>query len=176
MKLYNRTPLDGEILKAVLTKAGRSVGARTAGVIVKVNLMQNHLGTRGLATECFSNRIGKRWIKTDGGDIKLTFSLHSMQPIEIARAILELARHEFGHIRDYQNGGRFAMEFSKPNSSGRRPIHDSRPEEIRVENYIYDSDKRLKCGYFDSELEQLAAEIDRVRKVKYPKLYSAENA
>lgn len=167
MKLYNRSKIADSVLQDLLIKAGRSIGANTQNVVVQVNpSCQNRwLHIRGMAYECDSVLIGKRFVATDGGWFKISLPiLRITDPITIAESFLQVARHEWGHILDYQNGGRDTLEFShRSYSSGRRPKHDSRPEELRAENYIYDSDKRISKNYFDDVILNLAIEIERVR-------------
>lgn len=161
MKLYNRTKINDGVLSALLVSAGLSIGARTSGVIVNVNMSRGPHSS-GTAYECCALKINKRWVKTDGGYFDIRIPRGHPDPIKAAQCVLYVARHEWGHIRDYQAGGRLAMEFAKK-TNGRRPKHDSRPEEIRAENYIYDSDAKLKPGHFDDVILDLAAELESLR-------------
>ena len=160
MKLYNRTRISDDILSALLVKAGKSVGANTSGVVVKVNT--GHHYVNGTAWQDDRVYVGSRWINTDRGHFRISLPMPDRihDAIDRARDFLYVARHEWGHIRDYQAGGRRTMEFSHRSSGGRRPSHDSRPEEIRAENYIYDSDKRLPIGSFDDVVLDLAVALE----------------
>ena len=163
MKLYNHTPIEDKILERLLVKAGQSIGARTSDVIVQVNRGRIPNCSRAVACRCDIVKLEKRWTNTDGGYFKISLSLplkiFSQDSLQAAETFLEVARHEWGHIRDYQ-------ESSKPFSArslGRRPPHNSRPEEIRAANYIYDSDKKISKNYFEDVLLNLGIEIERIR-------------
>lgn len=167
MKLFNRTRIPDEVLYALLVKAGRSVGARTGDVAVQVNPARQRRGSGGCAYNYDLLYMNGRWIKVDGY-FKISLPTKSGDPAETAdpllaaQAFLHIARHEFGHIRDYQS--REHLEFSRRGPGGRRPLHDSRPEEIRANDYIYDSDQRLRPGYFDEEVLALAIELEKLNK------------
>ncbi len=163
MKLYNRTRIPDEVLRALLVKAGRSVGARTGNVAVQVN--PANVTSKGCAYNWDLLRIRGQWVKVDGF-FKIWLARKTSDPIQSAQNFLLTARHEFGHIRDYQAGGRDRLEWSRRGPGGRRPLHDSRPEEIRANDYIYDSDQRLKNkpGYFDEEVLALAIELEKLNK------------
>lgn len=165
MKLYNRTRIPDSILTPLLTLAGRGVGARTGGVVVQVNPARTP-GSGGLAVDTNFVRIGGRWIKTDKGYYKISLYCESADPIASATAFLHTARHEWGHIRDFQAGGYATMEFARASAKGRRPEHDIRPEEIRAERYIRESDSRLGQGYFDDVILTLAIAIEEAQRAK----------
>ena len=162
MRLLNRTPLPDSALYDLLVKAGRSVSASTTGVVVQVNPSYRAFNrASGMAYRCDSVGWGrsKRWLSTSGGAFRISLPLlylkHSDRNtdlVSVAESFLQVARHEWGHIRDYQN----KLESSRRGPGGRRPPHDSRPEEIRAENYIYDSDKKLPTYYFDDVVLELA--------------------
>lgn len=172
MKLYNRTTIADNILIDALVKAGRSVGANTSGVVVQVNPARS-LAVRGVAYECgWIKWSSKREMKTDGGYFSISLPTCKRwqkdgvwyqwgDPLKIAAEFVRVARHEWGHIRDFQHGGRWSMEFAKRGASGRRQRHDSRPEEVRANDYIYDSDQRLKPEHFDDVILALAIAIER---------------
>jgi len=166
MKLYNRTRIPDKVLRDLLVKAGRSVGARTSNMAVSVNPTRRYGVGGGCAYNYDLLRVHGRWIKVDGY-FKISLGEKTSDPLLAAQAFLHIARHEFGHIRDYQIG---IQEFSRRGPGGRRPLHDSRPEEIRANNYIYDSDQRLrnKPGYFDDEVLALAIEIEKLSKAVTP--------
>lgn len=134
MKLINRSAAPDELLEAVLASAGRRVGARTTGVVVKVNPGKGG-GTwsSGTAYECLAvrwKRPSLRWIKTDGGAFRIV--LPNGDPLASARSFYETAAHEWCHIREYQQGGRWKFPHSRKGPGGRRPTHRHRPEERRV--------------------------------------------
>jgi hypothetical protein len=162
MKLYNRTKLPDELLAPLLVAAGRSVGARTEHVSVTVNRALHTV--RGTAHECSQLQVGQRWVKTDGGYFRISLPFHpSGDALRTVQVFLWVARHEWGHIRDYQAGGRGRLEWSK-RTNGRRPVHESRPEEIRANNYIYDSDAKLAPGYWDGWVLALALAYEQIQK------------
>ncbi len=71
MKLHNKTRCPDLILTPLLVAAGRKVGANTGKVLVRVSQGRVGGGVSGMAERCDLYRIGKRWIRTDGG----TFSI-----------------------------------------------------------------------------------------------------
>jgi hypothetical protein len=121
MKLFNRTKLPNKILSDVLVAAGRSVGARTARVVIQVNPAKYGLG--GCAYRSIGVVMNKRKYSTDGGWFKIAVPLYVS-----ANEFFEVAQHEWVHIKDYQE---FNPDFSH-RCNGRRPRHDDRPEEIRA--------------------------------------------
>jgi len=123
----------------------------------------------------------KRKIHTDGGAFKISLpvipaSCHKKgrvgpmyyDGLHIAENFMYVARHEWGHIRDYQNGGRYSLSWSRPKpGQTRRAIHDRRPEEWRAENYIYDSDLRRKNkNWAYEEIMALALYLEGLKPVK----------
>ena len=164
MKLYNKTSIPDAILSALLIKAGRSVGAATSNVVVDVGRGLN-MWSSGEAHECCATWRNGRYVDTDGGWFKIILPLGGTtrpdyDPLEVAQSFLRVARHEWGHIRDFQHGGRRVMEFARAGRSGRRAAHDSRPEEIRANDYVWDSDQRLSISHFDDVLLALALAIE----------------
>jgi len=119
-------------------------------------------------------------ISTDGGAFKISLpvipaSCHKdgrtgpmcYNGLRIAENFMYVARHEWGHIRDYQDGGRYRLAWSRPKAGGRRAIHDRRPEEWRAENYIYDSDLRRKNkNWAYEEIMALALYLEGLKPVK----------
>jgi hypothetical protein len=160
MKLLNNTPIPDAILIALLVRAGRTVGAKTTDVVVQINRSHWYLSPiRATAYDA-------GWVRWGGGSgrklscdeaFRISLPLLNLigetdpsviehkwcnyDALTIAQRFYEVARHEFGHIRDYQQGGRYFLRWSKCGNNNRRPRHDSRPEEIRAENYAYDADR-----------------------------------
>jgi hypothetical protein len=142
MKLYNKTKLPDSVLEPLLIAAGRAVGAKTSGVVVKVTQGRN-AGVSGMAQSAsFVNtwhlkRVSK-WkserVTTDHGWFRITipWSRPGWDSLAVAQSFFQVAMHEWKHIADYQAGGRWAMPFASPGMSGRRARHDSRPEELRA--------------------------------------------
>jgi hypothetical protein len=70
--------------------------------------------------------------------------------------------HEWLHIRDDQHGGRWAMPFASAGRSGRRPLHDRRPGELRAINAV---DEALDHGSVERNQDAiivLALEMERI--------------
>lgn len=202
MKLLNNTPVPDEILERLLTKAGRSVGARTSGVVVQVNRgNSSSSGCRGTAYCCSSvkwrtgNKRRKyaykdephpeggvrrkcivlnapRWISTDGGAFKISLPIAKTSPrydgLVTAENFMYVARHEWGHIRDYQNGGKWRLPWSRPKpGKTRRAAHDDRPEEIRADRYVRHSDEARKGrNWAYEEVMDLALFLEGLKDVK----------
>ena len=173
MKIYNRTRIPDSILEPILKKAANGIGVRTSGVIVKVSAGQYRYA-RGNASKCCAIKIRGRWVNTDGGRIVITLPadlarkdedprLNNMRSFLLcATNFFNTAKHEWGHIRDFQTG---ESEWSKRNKGGKRPEWHKRPEEIRAENYVYDSKKK---GYNEEdayeEIMNLAIELEKFYK------------
>jgi hypothetical protein len=165
MKLYNKTKCPGSILKPLLIAAGKSVGARTTGVVVKVTqIRQSYREGSGVAYQQplvyswhlrnFKSRrghihrvpLGKvplgKLIRTDGGWVEIRLpaksTFENLDSLKRAAYFYEVAQHEWGHIRDYQQGVR---EVSPRTPSGRRVRHDDRIEEQRANAYVAEAKK-----------------------------------
>ena len=166
MKLLNNTPIPDRFLRAVLVKAGRSVGAWTSKTVVQVNVARN-FAMHGLAQEAFITFLGGRERNCEGvfkvnlyvlrrlrswSDETWEFRKQHYDPLRVAELFFELCQHEWGHIRAYQCGGRRVLPFSVASGAAkRRPRHDSRPEEIRAENYVFDANERGRGAKWASE-------------------------
>lgn len=185
VKLLNNTKLSNDLLNDILTTAGRSVKAKTTSVVVQVNSSKR---SGGRAFECYRVRWTKnnqkkstRWIETDGGAFKIKIPLNTIKFFEqmannekmayskeelfseierICTYFFEVAQHEFGHIKDFQNGGRRRLEFSSK-ENGKRPSHRLRPEEVRADNYVFDA------RYDKSKVEELINNLIADVKDKY---------
>ena len=110
MKLYNKTKCPTELLRPLLLAAGKSVKADTGGVAVQVNPGRCGWlkGARGSAVKCDFVRIGKRWLQTNGGRIRLTLPgmINScyVDSLSLVEGFYQTAQHEWAHIKDYQAG------------------------------------------------------------------------
>ena len=114
MKLFNKSQLADAVLEAVLAAAGRAVGAKTTGVVVKVTAGRNR-GVYGMAHHCFVvykwhlQRGGSRTkgIKTNGGYFQLTIPrpAKSWDFLGLAQQVFEVAAHSGFTLRDYQPEG-----------------------------------------------------------------------
>lgn len=166
MKLLNRTRLSDQILRRLLVKAARSVGARSSHVVVQVNPARQ---ASGGARRCAAIRLGGRWYDTDGGWFKIALPTRDLAAVpdpeawlrRVANDFLQVAQHEWGHIRDFQDPNQDILPFSRRGRNGRRPRHDGRPEEIRAENYVYDSDQTRGRQHFQAEIDALCDELHR---------------
>lgn len=141
MKLYNKTKIDDAILAEVLTAAGRSVGARTTGVVVKVTQGRSFWQSRGLAYRCAwvyqsflatrarTKTSGRTELKrgavdTDDGMFTLTVPYTADNPSDAltrAETIYSVAAHEWRHIEQYQ-----AKAFDFHDRHERAKHHDNR--------------------------------------------------
>ena len=168
MKLINSTRIPDSVLRRVLLSAAKSIGGtRTGSVVVAVSQGQRS-NASGTAWECDWVRWnGRRRTMTDGGAFRIRLPMpHPACDILLqSEGFWDIARHEWGHIRDYQNGGRRRLAFSKAGSSGRRPGHDSRPEEIRVERYsrVADRIRKRDAEWAAEEILELAVEMEGAR-------------
>jgi hypothetical protein len=137
VKLYNKTKCPTAILRPLLVAAGKSVGATTSGVVVKVT-QARYPRSRGMAYRGWPyiwhlqgrRKKGrdhrKQVIDTRGG--WFTISLPGTHPaydlIGLARQFYKVAQHEWAHIKDYQGD----VYYREPRTaSGRRIAHDQRP-------------------------------------------------
>lgn len=137
MHLLNRTKIPDTVLRALVTCAGKAVGARTSNVVVQVNTGS---GSTGHAYQCDSIRWqGKtkrkaRWKETDCGAIRVTLATSNRQDsLNLAESFYNLCAHEWGHVFDYQRDRKGArLEWDKPGYGKRRGTWGNRPEEIRA--------------------------------------------
>ena len=159
MKLYNRTKIDTVVLESLLVKAGRSVGAKTSGVVVQVN--PSLWGGQGAAYRCIQVRMGTRWIETDGGYFKIALPRRG-DILKIAETFFQVAQHEFVHIKDYQDNN---PHFDK-RTGARRMRHDARPQELRAYDTVDATAARKRKGEFDEVILNLAIVIEQIRKGK----------
>lgn len=153
MRMFNKTKCPDELLKPLLILAGRSVGAKTSRVVVKVTQGRSYYsrGTAEAAHYVYTwhlkgRRTGKkstlgRKIRCIGGffTIALPAKCEKFTGIggtDRARAFYETAQHEWGHIRDYQSGNYLR---SPRTPSGRRIRWRDRPAEIQANNYVADA-------------------------------------
>ncbi len=105
MKLINNTRVLDRVLEAVLLKAGRAVGARTAGVVVQVNSGRRRV--HGMAYDCDLvrwRRGSRRWMATDGGAFRITLPTRRAGSEATAKATREFPAmfralgHPFGGL------------------------------------------------------------------------------
>lgn len=153
MKLYNKTKCPTEFLEPLLVAAGRAVGAKTTNTVVKVTSGR----TGRVKGEAINWNTVSKWhlvkgwtwahhsknnsISCDGYfSIVLPMALHPCyDPVKVAESFFKVAMHEWAHIKDYQSGGRWSLPWSRAGAGGRRPRHDSRPEELRAINAVDDA-------------------------------------
>ena len=177
MKLYNKTRVPDAILAPLLIAAGRAVGARTGGVVVKV-AAGRYLS--GEACDCNWVRFGGRdgydykrghKVNTDCGYIRLTVAMPgraptwydastvaemtaNFDPLERAEATYQLALHEWAHIKDFQQRTRF---YEPRTLGGGRPRHDDRPVEIAAYRQVRNAEERQRSGRLASRDDLILA-------------------
>jgi len=157
VKLYNQTRLPDDLLRRLLTRTARRIGARS-GIIVKVTRAQMH--QTGEVRSAFSvaewwcrRGGGKRYIRTDGAYMRI--ALRDSEACDevalfVAHEAIAVMLHEWSHVADCQVGGR---EHSRKGPSGRRPAWTDRPEEIRAQFAAVSAGKRPTDLDDDLELE-----------------------
>ena len=192
MKLYNRTGVPDEVLKPLLAKAGRAVGARTSKVVVIIN-GGGARSAHGTAKSCAWVRVTirkavRRWsrkngldlvtkrkglhrrVQTDGGYFKICLPVKEewYEPLALAEAFFRVARHEWAHIRDFQaedDGARLAWNRTRPGR--RRARWADRPQEIRAEAACDDADALGRgTEWAADEIVDLAVAIEAIRMAK----------
>lgn len=169
MKLYNKTKCPDEILRPLLVAAGKSVGARTSKVIVKVTQAQRH-HSRGKAYKIplvyswhlrrLKNRKNEgRLIWTDGGYFEISLPAKGTEErlnlyggaYRVAGRFYELAQHEWAHIKDYQANRHMPMPRTP---SGRRVRWEDRPCEVAAMNSVEDANKIKKTETLIAKLAE----------------------
>jgi hypothetical protein len=150
VKFYNKSSLPTKVLERVIAAAGRRSGARIENVVVKVTQRRRRYDVSGEAQRCAfvyawhlmpkRKFMAQDYVATDGGYFTLTVPRPGKgvyDALHIAETIYKVALHEWVHIADYQalNRGE-QLAFSKKLGSGRRPLHDRRPEELRAINKV----------------------------------------
>lgn len=163
MKLYNKTRCPNELLRPLLVAAGKSIGAKTGEVVVKIT--QGHYGRScGMAVDCdfvYSwhlrrlkyHHTKKKWIRnhgraiqTDGGWIRITLPgtccYHFKRDkngkkfitfLSQAEEFYEVAQHEWAHINDFQKDSNLPTPHTP---SGRRVAWKDRPIERSAMNQV----------------------------------------
>lgn len=118
-----------------------------------------------------------RCINTDCGYIEIvvpaiavnTRTIWTTDPLHRAEGMFAVMIHEWGHIRDYQAGGRLRLEFARKGHNGRRGPHDARPEEKRANRYVAEAKEKLAAGTVqsaDDDILALAVWLDAQWKKK----------
>ena len=97
-------------------------------------------------------------IETDGGWIEIRLpakgTFGNLGPLEQVEYFYEVAQHEWGHIRDYQQR---TFRVSPRTPSGRRIRHDDRIEEQRADAYV---DEAKKLHRIDDLILDLAVWLE----------------
>jgi hypothetical protein len=159
VKLFNRTAVDDKTIKKVLREAARGLGVRTSGVGIVVRTSRYQ--TNGMAYMCSRFWSAKGWVYTDRGMFKIWLPMClGENPLHCAERFYSTARHEWAHLKDYQDQGGQRIRPHSKRVNGRRPNHDSRPEELRACNFVDQADKKIKRD--DSILTELARAIQMV--------------
>ena len=142
VKLYNQTRLPDDLLRRLLARTARRIGARS-GIIVKVTRARSHITgeVKGASAvrEWWVRRRNKdgtlkeRLLETDCASMRLALvdyagcDAHALQR---AGVIIDIMLHEWAHVRDEQQGER---DYSQRGPGGRRPSWADRPEEVRAQ-------------------------------------------
>lgn len=156
MKLYNKTKCPDEILRPLLVAAGKSVGARTGKVIVKVTQSQSQC-SRGLTsghTFVYNWHLRRKRLKkkknhghtiyTDGGWFRISLPAKSrFGNYSNAKNFYEVAQHEWSHIKHQQQN---IYQYTPRTPSGRRVAWGDRPCEIAAMNSVNDAKKVSDTG------------------------------
>jgi hypothetical protein len=101
-------------------------------------------------------RVRGRCIDTDGGYFTITLPqvLHCdpslFDPLKRAENFFQTAVHEWGHIRDYQNGGTWRLPWARKRAGNRRANWGDRPEERRAIRYTTEANERIEKGFVQS--------------------------
>lgn len=179
MILLNNTRVSNEALRAVLSIAAKEAGSLTSGTVVQVNQGKTP-GSSGMAWDCswvnWKDGRKRRRIHCPGHAFRIVlpgvFSDDVAKKCDVpvtkydalagAVEFYGVATHEFAHIRDYRQGGRRKLEWSRSNAHGRRPAHDRRPEECRANHR--EAEARARAGRYSEEILALALEMDEKSK------------
>ena len=163
VRLYNQTRLPDDLLRRLLARTARRIGARS-GIIVKVTRAQTHqtgdVESSDAMREWWCKRGGsQRWIKTDGARMRI--ALRDREACDevslfVAHNAIALMLHEWSHVADCQVGGR---EHSRRGPSGRKPHWTDRPEEVRAQFAAKQANE--KPSQLDDDLELELAEALR---------------
>jgi hypothetical protein len=155
MKLYNKTKCPDEIIRPLLLAAGKSIGARTTNVVVKVTQGRSlsskgcvrnaplvyswHLKNLKCRRKPTNSNLGQL-IQTDGGWIEITLpklkrpdimKCFTADAITLAERFYKTAQHEWAHIKDNQ---KHITPKTPKTPSGRRIQWSERPCEIYAQN------------------------------------------
>ena len=122
MRIENKTEIDDNMVRALLTFAAKSVKCNHDNVLVKINRGRGGwgAGVRGIAIN--------HWFepKTIRLTIPLVVNCCYSDEINLVKSVYRVAQHEFAHIKDYKEG----TYKQSPVKNGRRQHHDKRPCEI----------------------------------------------
>ena len=162
VKLYNQTRIPDELLRRLLARTARRIGARS-GIVVKVTRAQSHITGEvkkaSAVREWWVRRrnkdgsLKKRFLETDCAYMRLALvdyagcDAHALQR---AGAIIDIMLHEWAHVRDNQRGER---DYSRRGPNGRRPAWRDRPEEIRAQWQAREAGEKRSAIDDDLELE-----------------------
>jgi len=127
--IINKSKAPDKEVRAIVRAAMRFMQCKG---IVPVTVKQTRYGkAHGFAYKHDMQKIKEKWIAVDGGSIEVWFNgYYRFDPLNRADILFRVLCHEFGHIRDYQEGGYI------PHKKHSR--HDSRPCEQSVDNRLYE--------------------------------------
>lgn len=173
MKLINRTRSSDSVVQQVLKAAAASLGKRlnTTDVVVKVT-QGRFINSTGIAERAdLIWKQGSGYIKTKGGTFTIVLPKLSTHPayqkydaLWCAEQFFKTARHEWCHIYDFQYEKRHHTRLDHSQRvNGRRPAHDYRPEEKRVQEYVQQAEQRKTANDYVDSIVNLALEIERLK-------------
>lgn len=184
MKLYNKTPINNDLLKRILTVASQAAGSNSLNTIVTVTPTQGYSRCRvhGMAhnSAWVSDTVlsGKSNRKiTCSGWIQLfvpnTTAIRKWEAklaswekknpwhydwLDLAEIVYSIAVHEWAHIKDYQN-----RVWHDPKQRTKR--HDARPWEKTAIRCARSATKKIAKNSKKQDLIiELALELERLTK------------
>lgn len=162
IKLFNKSSYDSTALKALLKYAEKRMQIRGT-TAVKITEGKKTVEPHGHAFRGFPymwhlttlrlknperrtsipRGLNSGWVTIVLPAVKELVSMVRQGKEDIARQVaeklLDTAKHEFGHIKDFRSGTHFV---TKRNRAGRRQRWGKRPVEISAQNHVFDRQER----------------------------------
>ncbi len=167
MRLLNQTKCPVNILSPIFQQAADAIGVDSTNLTVKITARRTGIGIAGIAYH-------ETW---RGVDIKITLparvihhSWHGKIISQTYDALMKaeyfwiIAAHEFSHVLDYQANRQGACrEFNHFTEDHRSIKHDSRPQEIRAEQYAHAAKQSVEDNVeYQENLLALAVWLDNL--------------